>query len=93
MLRYMHGYCLIHFAAEEKIMNDIGYPDLRLQAIMHKEFIGEQHWLHNSLKLGYPGLAKETVDFLQKWIAEHVTVEDKKIGEYMRQMSAQGQRI
>ena len=83
MLIFMRGYCYIHFEAEEELMRQVGYPGMAAHVHEHREFIGKHFWLNESLRVGAVDIAQETAEYLENWIANHVTVEDKKIGEYI----------
>jgi len=84
ILSFMRAYTIFHFSAEEKVMQKTGYADFSVHAQQHKEFIGKQFWLYECSRLSDLGVAQETADFLEKWIVEHVSVEDKKIGEFVK---------
>jgi len=83
MLYFMGSYADYHFESEERLMRNVGYPGIASHILIHKEFLGKQFWLYEGSHFGDLDVARETVDFLEKWITEHVAVEDKKIGEYV----------
>jgi len=78
-------YVKNHFNTEEKYMSEYQYPGLQEQQKMHKQFIIE---LLSSVKSFEYNNMRAPIDlliFLKNWLLEHIAVEDKKIGEFIRQ--------
>jgi hemerythrin len=78
-------YARDHFTHEEELMRSIFYPGLVDQKRMHKEFSEEATILaaeyHSSEKLLPITLAM----FLHDWLVKHIRIEDRKIGEFIRE--------
>lgn len=73
-----------HFAREERLMAEVGYPDRVHHRTMHR------HLLHDAEDF----LARLVVDpgrdelvtvtrFLERWFMDHITTQDRKIGEFL----------
>jgi hemerythrin len=86
-LIFMQTYAIFHFAAEEELMRKVCFPGIEAHIIQHELFTGKQFWMHEALRFDEKKVAKDTVDFVEKWIVNHVFVEDKKIGAYVAGMS------
>ncbi len=73
------AYVKYHFEKEEKIMQNISYPDLERQKMLHKDLVNQIVTILVDLKNGKEVSALELKTFLQKWLIDHILGEDKKI--------------
>lgn len=86
MLDYLDSYTKTHFATEEKLLKDYGYPDFSSHAEEHRQFLGEL-WLVKS-KLQTEGAMDEalrlTIHTLVRWLSQHIGATDKVAGDFIR---------
>ena len=82
ILKELVQYTKYHFEEEEKVMQRISYPDFEEHKKLHKDLVNEIVTILVDLKNGKEISAFELKEFLQKWLMDHILVEDKKIGEY-----------
>ena len=82
ILKELVQYTKYHFEEEEKVMQRISYPDFEKHKKLHKNLVNEIVTILVDLKNGKEISASELKTFLQKWLMDHILVEDKKIGEY-----------
>ena len=78
------NYSKVHFADEEKYMREIGYPNLNNQINMHKQLNEEIVLMLKKLRRNDPLSIRQIYAFLQNWLVEHIKVEDKKIGTFVK---------
>lgn len=74
-----------HFAHEEQIMDNIGYPGYHAHRAQHQHLLQEVAEFRAQTMTA--GVAKETlatVRFLKFWVLKHMVQEDIKIGQYVR---------
>jgi len=87
VIRELNTYVREHFTTEERLMSRLGYPGLAEHMAQHAAFI--EQLLH--FELDYLGdtadLSGELLDFLKRWLREHVTGSDQ---EYARYFSEHG---
>ncbi|HHY10683.1 MAG TPA: hemerythrin family protein [Firmicutes bacterium] len=85
-LDFMQHYVVIHFADEEELQREIGYPGLEEHAKIHGAF--KQEIENFAAKTAAEGFDEETMqEFAARvmtWLIMHVAKEDQKIGEYIR---------
>ncbi len=84
---FLDDYTKKHFADEEKYMQQINYPDYPLQKKLHDEFIvklGEMRKEFNESG-GNISLIISANQMILDWLVKHISVLDKKIGEYVRE--------
>jgi hemerythrin-like metal-binding protein len=79
LLRYTEQ----HFTAEEGVMKQLGYPQLPAHAEQHRRFTGKIKEVAEQYKAGTIGLSVEILDFLTKWLSQHIVAIDKQYGGFM----------
>lgn len=84
VLSRMAEYAVVHFADEEGLMRSIDYPALGEQQRLHQEFVAEVGRMTEEWRSGGTLLPLTVAMFLRQWLAEHIGVEDKKIGDFIR---------
>jgi len=85
-LLFIANYTKEHFADEEKIQEEYGFPEMRMHKKQHDDFVTTA----TKLILEYVTV-KSPDEFAMKicvilidWVSNHIYTEDKKIGEYIR---------
>lgn len=76
-------YAQTHFAAEEKLMAEHGFPGHALHKQEHAELlsqVNEMLRLHNE---GKCGLTISTITFMCDWLSHHILVTDKKYSAFL----------
>lgn len=78
-------YTKFHFSFEEKHMQQSNYLRLEDHSAMHKIFINEMISILNKLKVrNYENLTIDILEFLKKWLVEHILVQDKNYGKFYK---------
>jgi hemerythrin-like metal-binding protein len=77
-------YTKFHFSSEERVMQQINYPEFENQKKMHETLIQNVINILLNLKDGKEITSKELISFLTKWLYDHIVNEDKKIGKYYK---------
>ena len=83
ILKELVEYTKYHFEEEEKLMQRIFYSDFERHKKLHKDLVDAIVTILVGLKNGKEISAFELKTFLQKWLMDHILVEDKMIGEYL----------
>lgn len=90
-LRFLQGYVLYHFQAEESYMARSGYPRYREHQAMHSALATHLKFL--SVKLQKSDYSDEHSAafslFLSDWMRQHLVVEDADFCRYYANQSAQ----
>ena len=87
VLRELVGYTQEHFAFEEKLMAEAGYPDLAAHQAKHRQIIQKIERFEYELNVEGYRISREVRDFLQHWLMTHIAEEDKA---YMEVLTAGG---
>lgn len=90
-LNFLVNYTVQHFKAEENLQIHYDYPDYERHRKLHEDFketVGEL-----VQRFADSGSTKELSDDMNKivarWLVNHIQVEDKKIGAYIRGLEKQ----
>lgn len=84
MLKFLDDYTRLHFADEEKYMMSINYPGYSAQKKLHTDFISKIE----KLKKDYEESGGNIIviinanQMIVDWLVKHISIEDKKIGEF-----------
>ena len=89
-LDYLVDYTISHFYAEELIQAQYGFPDYARHKKLHegfKETVGDlvkRYTVSGSSE----ELSNDANRIVVRWLTGHIQQEDKKIGEYIRHVTA-----
>lgn len=85
LFSFLEAYAGEHFADEEALMANLGYPGRDEHQRMHAEYITEIRRLKAVLaEEGVNAwLAAEMNAYLVNWLISHITVEDLKIAKFL----------
>ncbi len=79
-LQKLIDYAAVHFAEEEKLMQDAGYPDLNAHKPIHISFVDKVVSLQNAFLAGKAMVGSDIMIFLKDWLIQHIMGTDKKYG-------------
>ena len=86
-LDYLADYTEFHFAAEEKLQEECGYPLLDAHKAQHAKFVKAVDELREMLE-EEEGPSEAFVEAVKKnvvdWLLNHIQVWDKQIAEFIR---------
>lgn len=72
------NYVVEHFAFEEDLIRQAGYPDLENHIKVHQGVVAKFTALAEKVNAGLPTASSETLAFLQDWLINHIQKVDKK---------------
>ena len=72
-----------HFAAEEAMMQEQGFPGLAAHSYEHCVLSQKLSQFNLSNMAGRPGIPSALLEFLQTWLREHILKSDKKYGDFL----------
>ena len=76
-------YTKMHFAMEQRLMAQYGYPERKTHETQHQELVNQVDELDRKVKAGQTTVTIETMDFLKKWLNHHILQTDHKFGEFL----------
>lgn len=81
-LRFLHGYLAEHNAAEERWMEDAGYPGAREHARVHAEIVERIRAARETEERLPPRTLFEAADWVAGALEAHMRAEDLKLGRF-----------
>jgi hemerythrin len=79
----MNEYAANHFATEEKLMTQTGYPELASQIKQHNYYREQMVYLSGAIDEKNPTVCRALLQFLKDWFIDHILQEDLKFAEVM----------
>ena len=76
-------YALVHFAAEESLMEQHNFPGLFNHRAQHEEFRKRLAEYLEAHKAGKPGVPVSLLFFMQGWMKEHFSRTDKLYSAFL----------
>lgn len=77
-------YTHFHFAEEEKLMADSGYPEFSTHRRLHKDFDSLVYGHFRSHHRGETMLTSELLQLIRTWLIAHIQAEDRKIAVFLK---------
>jgi hemerythrin len=77
-------YTRYHFTTEERLMRESGYPDAEAHRQRHQAFVDWATGLAGRFSRGQKVESGEAIGFLSAWVADHIKVLDRELGEHVR---------
>lgn len=84
VLREMTQYAEKHLQEEEGLLKSNGYQDFDEHLALHKEYMEKLEKLITESKQEKDATVQKTYTFLRQWWVEHIMVEDKKYGGFLK---------
>jgi len=78
VINEMVEYSSYHFSTEEKYMRQYVYPDFEKHKKEHEYFINKVRTLKSDFDGGQAILSSQIMEFLKKWLSDHILGMDKK---------------
>ncbi|HEY4744860.1 MAG TPA: bacteriohemerythrin [Desulfuromonadaceae bacterium] len=82
ILDELASYAQTHFADEERLMRESGFPGYDEQKRAHENLIGQVIEIQGKCRAG-TALSLEVMSFLKKWLINHIQGMDKQYGPYL----------
>jgi hemerythrin len=75
-----------HFSHEERLMLKHRYKELEEHKAEHRELIQSAKDLQQKILLADKPMVDEHVEFLERWLTEHILTADGRLGAYLSQV-------
>lgn len=83
VLNELVDYTLSHFAFEESLMEDAGYPFINGHKMVHELFVKRVGDFQQRFKMG-EDIAEELLTVLRSWLINHIKSDDSDYAETVR---------
>ncbi|MCL2092956.1 MAG: bacteriohemerythrin [Treponema sp.] len=91
IIREAVDYVGYHFSTEEKLMERVNYPEYAEHKAQHVDFVREVYTRVEEFSAGKLRTPLTFVYFLRDWVLHHIAVCDKKMGQYLLDLSRSGE--
>lgn len=85
ILEQLSDYIVVHFRAEEKLLETVDFPDLVGHKKRHVEFIQRVEGLKRDFEAGEVAVGVELLVFLTGWLTDHIKGEDRHYAKLARE--------
>jgi len=85
ILEEMIKYTDYHFKTEEKFFEKYNYIETDEHKIIHKSFVDKAVELKTGVDSGKVTVSYDIMNFLRKWLLEHILGEDKKFAAFFKE--------
>jgi hemerythrin-like metal-binding protein len=85
----LRAYAIYHFDAEEKLMEQSGYPDLEGHSAEHGFFVREMDRFRDEVEAGRFQVALEVLHFLPGWVRDHLGGIDQKYADHISRQAGE----
>jgi len=83
IMKELADYTRYHFSNEERLFREKKYPLAAEHTKEHENFIDELYQLKTKFDSAPSVLTLKVMTFLQKWLKEHILINDKKYIPYL----------
>ena len=80
-------YTLVHFAYEERLLEEAGYPEIHAHKAEHDQLRERALEFQKEIEEGRHPMAFELLQFLKSLLRHHILEADQKYAPYLRQKS------
>jgi len=86
LLGFLEDYVAVHFADEERLQQQIGFPGYQMHKKQHLELTRKVAGLKERLESNGPdpSLVASTGLLMTGWLIEHISVMDRAIGRFIK---------
>jgi len=84
ILERLVQYVKVHFAYEERLMREAGYPGFAAHKILHEDLTRQVLQFQADLEAGKQTLNVSLLHFLKKWLLNHIKNEDSKYAPFVK---------
>jgi hemerythrin-like metal-binding protein len=75
-----------HFSHEERLMLKYGYEEIEVHKAEHQELIDSAKKLQQEILQADKPVSNEDIEFLERWLVEHILTTDMRLGSYLSQV-------
>ena len=85
----MNAYAEVHFAEEEELMRQHGYPGLKAHIQLHQGFSRQAEVFLNELETAPLAITSEVSRYLMEWLVKHIQKADFQYGRFLEKQAGQ----
>jgi len=88
-LKFLTDYVIYHFAAEEDVMVESGFPHYETHRQWHERFKQDiMEYANQARVVGVPKDIKLRISFaIENWLLEHIRITDRSLAKYLQEQA------
>ncbi len=86
IIKSLVDYTRYHFKDEEDLMDQINFSRSEEHRKLHADLIEEVRRILLAIRGSQPVTPADLIDFLRRWVVDHIEKEDRKIGAEMKRL-------
>ena len=86
LLEELINCTVCHFSHEERLMLKYRYKEMEEHKAVHKELIEGARALQKKVLQGDKGIAEEDIEYLDRWLTEHILTDDMRLAAYLSEV-------
>ena len=90
VLEELIDYATYHFAKEEQMMAETGYPERADHIKEHERFAGRVSEIQHDFVKGSAPISLEVISFLKNWLINHISDTDSRFGKFAAAKTSSG---
>jgi len=84
IVQFLQDYIDMHFSAEERILSEIHFPDIKNHQAIHNEFSKSISRLNAELyESEVSHIIDKILNLIQSWFLDHILTQDKQFAKYL----------
>jgi hemerythrin len=88
LLENLVQYTQVHFAYEERLMEQAGYPEFAAHKAQHEELARRVREFQKDFEEGRIATGITLLQFLKEWLQNHIKDSDRKFAPYVKAKAA-----
>jgi len=93
MLNRLVAYADEHFQHEETLMSENDYPLLEKHQQLHSDLVASVFRINERLAADPARAGAETLQFVKKWLHDHILQDDMDIADFLRRKAEQANKV
>ena len=90
VLEELIDYATYHFAQEERMMAETGYPERADHMKEHERFASRVGEIQRDFVKGSAPISLEVISFLKNWLINHISDTDSRFGKFATAKTSSG---
>jgi len=83
VIRDLISYTKVHFSHEEEMMQKYSYPGFSKHKSIHDDLVKQVLDIEKNFKEGKTVISQEVLNFLKKWLVDHILATDKQYSSFL----------
>lgn len=93
VIKRLRAYTVAHFAAEEKLMEEAGFPKLGAHQAEHQKLKTDVQQFQRELYVGKGPTPGKVLAFIKVWLLDHILKYDRGFARFLKEKGSEGKVV